>query len=126
MDPNIENDMNGTDVNDSQPSTTAKPSSFTRASGSSINTTGATDIRKSVRLSTKTPNQKAASGSQSKIHRTIGGGVAGNNSPKLNIRRRTSGSTDVQTSSASSLTSLMMTKCYWITTSIADNHQSEY
>lgn len=51
-------------------------------------------IRRSVRLSTKSSQQRSTSSAQAIFHRTISGGVESSRSPKLNHRKRTSGSVD--------------------------------
>ena len=71
---------------------------------SPINTSIATDKRRSVRLLAKSPKKTSASSSQSSLHRTISGGVGNAHSPKLNVRKRTSGSTDTHGTSTSSIT----------------------
>ncbi|CAF3640903.1 unnamed protein product [Rotaria sp. Silwood1] len=79
----------------SQPSTTLTSSSRDNTNYSLINTLITTDTRRSVRLSAKS-SKRISSLNQSSIHRTISGGVALTHSPKLNVRKRTSDSTDTQ------------------------------
>ncbi|CAF1554449.1 unnamed protein product [Rotaria sp. Silwood1] len=86
----------------SQPSTTLTSSSRDNTNYSLINTLITTDTRRSVRLSAKS-SKRISSLNQSSIHRTISGGVALTHSPKLNVRKRTSDSTDTQGTSTSSI-----------------------
>jgi hypothetical protein len=51
-------------------------------------------IRRSVRLSIKSPQQRSSSSTEASVHRTISGGVVSTHSPKLNTRKRTSASVD--------------------------------
>jgi hypothetical protein len=103
MDPNnVGNnisDISSGSISISQPSTTATPSSLRRTNYSSITT----DTRRSVRLSAKSPKKTSLSSDQSTLHRTISGGVGNTHSPKLNVCKRTSGSTDTQGISTSSI-----------------------
>ncbi|CAF5089062.1 unnamed protein product, partial [Rotaria sp. Silwood1] len=86
----------------SQPSTTATSSSHGNTNYSSINTLITTDTRQSVCLSAKS-SKRTSSLNQSSIHRAISGGVALTHSAKLNVRKRTSGSTDTQGTPTSSI-----------------------
>lgn len=99
----LENNMSTSSSNITtlaQPSMAATSSSSHNANSSSINTLITTDTRRSVRISAKSPKRTS---NQTNIHRTLSGGVANTNSPKLNARKRTSGSIDTQGTSTSSI-----------------------
>ncbi|CAF4522066.1 unnamed protein product, partial [Rotaria magnacalcarata] len=67
----------------SQPSMATTSSTSGNIDSLSIIPAITTDTRRSVRISTKSPKRTSLSSNQSSIHRTISGGVANTNSPKL-------------------------------------------
>jgi len=78
--------------------------SSNRLNHSSPTTPGSKSPRRSVRLSLRSPQLTTRSSSQSKIHRTISGGVNANQSPKPNNRKRSSLSNSARGSSKLSFT----------------------
>ncbi|CAF3265381.1 unnamed protein product [Rotaria sp. Silwood2] len=92
----VENNTGGNTTILSQQSTSATSSSQGNTNYLSSNTSAAGDSRRSVRLSAKLTKRTSLSSIQSSIHRTISGGVTNPHSPKLNVRKRASASTDTQ------------------------------
>ena len=102
---NINNRSSTSSINDtSQSSTLTTLSSGRYTNYSSINRTITTETRRSVRLSTKCAKTTSLSSNRSNLHRTISGGVDNSHSPKLNVRKRLSDSTDTTDPLASSIT----------------------
>ena len=80
----------------SQPPTTTTSTIIGRIDYSSINILVTGGSRRSAHLSSKSPRKTSLTRNKTVLHRIISGVVDGSHSPKLNVHKRNSTSTDTQ------------------------------